>query len=181
MVTVKRYIGQFKKPLHWRGGRHFLRFVVMPAVVAVAVLLVVRSMLVTQYVIAVNRYDLELWAGDRVVVNRLAYGWRTPLPGVFGRHCVGQREPNRGDMVAFAAPDGSGRVLVERIVALPGDTVRGEQTGILPQLTYMAGTHILGREQLIGRLVGITYSVDPDAPFYRCLRSGRFFVKVDID
>lgn len=188
MVTIKRYFGQFKKPLHWRGRGRFVRFAVLPAVVAVVVLMVVRSQLVTQYVVPANRYDLDLLTGDRVAVWRPAYGWRTPLPGLFGEHCVGRRDPARGDLVAFSAPDGSGTVLVERITGLPGDTVAlppdtatTPRRAILPPLTYSAGSHIVSHEQLVGRLVGITYSVDPDEPFYRCLRRGRFLLKADYD
>ena len=83
MVTIKRYIGKIRKPLHWKGRKAFLRFAVLPALLAVALLLVVRMMVVTQYEMPYNRYDLDLLQGDRLAVNRLAYGWTTPLPRLF--------------------------------------------------------------------------------------------------
>lgn len=126
MVTIKRYIGKIRKPLHWKGRKAFLRFAVLPALLAVALLLVVRMMVVTQYEMPYNRYDLDLLQGDRLAVNRLAYGWTTPLPRLFGEHHVGECLPKKGDLVAFASPAGNDQVLVERVEALPGDTVEVE-------------------------------------------------------
>ena len=113
MVTIKRYIGKIRKPLHWKGRKAFLRFAVLPALLAVALLLAVRMMVVTQYEMPYNRYDLDLLQGDRLAVNRLAYGWTTPLPRLFGEHHVGECLPKKGDLVAFASPAGNDQVLVD--------------------------------------------------------------------
>ena len=57
--------------------------------------------------------------GDRVVVDRLAYGLQLPLVGLR----IGGRDPGRGDPVALLDPDGSGNLLVRRVFAVAGDRV----------------------------------------------------------
>ena len=153
MVTIKRYIGKIRKPLHWKGRKAFLRFAVLPALLAVALLLVVRMMVVTQYEMPYNRYDLDLLQGDRLAVNRLAYGWTTPLPRLFGEHHV----------VETLLRDG--QEMVRRFVVCKG--------------YGQFGNYIVPLRCIIGRVFGITYSVDPQAPFYRCLRRERFLLKTD--
>ncbi len=179
MVTIKRYFGKFKKPLHWRGTIHFLRYLVLPAFTAVGLMMAVRLLLVTQYAVEQNDYRYDLLCGDRVLVNRVAYGFKTPFPALFGHHCWGKKMPQKGDLAAFYTPGPAGQVAIDRITALPGDTVSCPNRGILPEDTYQAGEYIITHSALIGRLAGITYSVIPDAPFYRCLRRDRFLLKID--
>ena len=174
MVTIKRYIGKIRKPLHWKGRKAFLRFAVLPALLAVALLLAVRMMVVTQY---------------EMPYNRLAYGWATPLPRLFGEHHVGECLPKKGDLVSFASPAGNDQVLVERVEALPGDTVVVEtllrdgqemvRRFVVCKGYGQFGNYIVPLRCIIGRVFGITYSVDPQAPFYRCFRRERFLLKTD--
>ena len=181
MVTIKRYIGKFKKPLHWRGGRRFLRYIVLPAVTAVLLMLVVRAMFLTQYAIRTDQPALDLMSGDRILVNRAAYGVRTPFERLFGPHCLWQRDPERGDLVVYTAGDGSGNILTDSISALPGDTITSPQRGILPPETYVAGGRIIGHDQLLGRIIVITYSLDPKAPLWHSLRPDRLLLKAYYD
>ena len=63
--------------------------------------------------------------GERVLVARPAYG--VPIP--FIRLRLGNKGPERGDMVAYRAPKPgkhAGRLLVGRVAGLPGDMVRIE-------------------------------------------------------
>ncbi|MFH2010629.1 MAG: S26 family signal peptidase [bacterium] len=57
--------------------------------------------------------------GDRVVVNRLAFGVQIPLIGVR----VGGPPIRRGDRVAVLDPDGSGQLLIRRVFAVAGEGV----------------------------------------------------------
>jgi TM2 domain-containing membrane protein YozV len=57
--------------------------------------------------------------GDQVVVDRLAFGLQIPL---FGWR-IGGRDPRRGEPVAVLDPARSGKVLVRRVFAVPGDRV----------------------------------------------------------
>ncbi len=56
-------------------------------------------------------------AGDRVFINKLAYGLRLPLTTTW---LATWSEPQRGDIVTLASP-ADGVRLVKRIVGLPGD------------------------------------------------------------
>jgi signal peptidase I len=62
-------------------------------------------------------------AGDRLLVNKLAYGLRMPL--LDRRIRVGQ--PRRGDVVVFrtngAAGGGEAPTVVKRVIGLPGDVI----------------------------------------------------------
>jgi signal peptidase I len=63
--------------------------------------------------------------GDRILVDKQAYGLRIPFTTVRLTHGV---DPQRGDIVIFASPE-DGMTLVKRVIGLPGDTVemRNEQ------------------------------------------------------
>jgi len=57
--------------------------------------------------------------GDRILVNKQAYGLRIPFTTVRLTHGA---DPQRGDIVIFSSPE-DGMTLVKRVVGLPGDTV----------------------------------------------------------
>lgn len=54
--------------------------------------------------------ETTVMAGDRIIVNRLAYA--------FG-------EPQRGDIVTFIYPDDGETLYLKRIMGLPGETIEG--------------------------------------------------------
>ncbi len=62
--------------------------------------------------------------GDRLVVNKLAYGLRLPL----SRRSLQAKPPRRGDLIVFPNPDRGGgpgepASIVKRVIGLPGDEV----------------------------------------------------------
>lgn len=57
--------------------------------------------------------------GDRILVNKLAFGLRVPATNVY---LARFSEPARGDVVVLSSPD-DGSVLLKRVVAVPGDEV----------------------------------------------------------
>lgn len=65
--------------------------------------------------------------GDRIFVNKLAYGLRFPFTDWWLTHWDG---PDRGDVVICYAPD-SGVRLVKRIVGLPGDVLEMRNNRLL--------------------------------------------------
>jgi signal peptidase I len=57
--------------------------------------------------------------GDRVVVDKSAYGLRVPLTTTYLAEWEG---PRRGDVVVLESPE-DGTVLLKRVAAIPGDRV----------------------------------------------------------
>lgn len=62
--------------------------------------------------------------GDRLVVNKVAYGLRLP----FSRRALGATLPRRGDLIVFPNPDlargpSEPASIVKRVIGLPGDEI----------------------------------------------------------
>jgi signal peptidase I len=57
--------------------------------------------------------------GDRVFINKLAYGLKIPYTT---RHLFRWAEPRRGDIVVFYSPK-DGTRLIKRVVGIPGDSI----------------------------------------------------------
>ena len=83
------------------------------------VMLAARSSLADHYHIPSGSMEHTLAVGDRVFVDKRAYGLRVP----FTRWTVwGERAPQRGDIAIFDSP-ADGERLIKRVVAVPGDAV----------------------------------------------------------
>ena len=86
-------------------------------------LVVGRSSFADHYVVPSGSMENTLFPGDRVVVDKRAYGLRIPF--TLKKITAGEA-PARGDVIIFDAPD-DGTRLIKRIVAVGGDRleVRG--------------------------------------------------------
>lgn len=161
------------------GVRRFL-----PALlVALLVLLCLRGCFVTQVVVGHGTGMPGLMPGDRVMVVRTAYGLRLPVATRSGARHLMPHAPQRGEWCVAEHPTGSGHFCLLQVTAVPGDTisdtsVRDPRRYVLPQGMYAAGNTILHHADLIGRPVLVTYSVDPGAPWYDCLRPERCFYRI---
>lgn len=82
-------------------------------------LLVARSSFADHYVVPSGSMEHTLRPGDRVFVDKRAYGLRVPF--TLARITPGEA-PARGDVVVFDAPD-DGTRLIKRIVAVGGDVL----------------------------------------------------------
>jgi signal peptidase I len=80
-------------------------------------LLAARSSFADHYVVPSGSMEQTLFPGDRVVVDKRAYGVRVPFTLV---KIIDGDAPTRGDVIIFDAPD-DGTRLIKRIVALGGD------------------------------------------------------------
>lgn len=100
-----------------RFGR-ILRELVFVALLAIT-LFAARSSLADHYVVPTSSMEYTLMPGDRVLVNKLAYGFRTPF---LGWKITDGTRPARGEVVVFDSPE-TGKRLIKRIVAIGGDTV----------------------------------------------------------
>lgn len=85
----------------------------------VVVSLAARSALADHYYIPSESMEHSLLVGDRVVVDKTAYGLRIPFTGI---KLVEGASPERGEIVIFDSPE-SGVRLIKRVVAVAGDTV----------------------------------------------------------
>lgn len=82
-------------------------------------LLVTRSSFADHYLVPSGSMENTLFLGDRVVVDKRAYGFRVPF--TLSKLTNGEA-PARGDVVIFDAPD-DGTRLIKRIVAVGGDVL----------------------------------------------------------
>lgn len=101
-----------------RSARESLRGWVSIAA-GVAALLVARASLADHYQVPSGSMLPTVHEGDRILVNKLAFGLRVPLSQLW---LTEHAAPARGDVVVLASPD-DGTVLLKRVVALPGDRV----------------------------------------------------------
>lgn len=85
---------------------------------ALVMALLVKAFLFQAYYIPSPSMEPTLGEGDRIIVNKLSYRLH---------------DVNRGDMVVFAAPEGTGGVddLIKRVIGLPGELVRVELGRVL--------------------------------------------------
>lgn len=81
--------------------------------------LAARSALADHYYIPSESMEFSLLVGDRVVVDKRAYGLRVPFTDV---KITAGSFPQRGEIVVFDSPE-SGVRLIKRVVAVEGDQV----------------------------------------------------------
>lgn len=93
---------------------------VKPVVVMLVVLLAARSSLADWNVVPTGSMNPTIIEGDRVLVNKLAFGLKVPFTTW---HAARWDAPSRGEIVVFFAPH-DGTRMVKRVVGVPGDVVR---------------------------------------------------------
>lgn len=167
--------------------------------VAILLMLAFRALAFTLYTVEGTGLAPQFNAGDRLLVNRWAYGLRTGGEGrLFSYGRILKQNICRGDIVAFEDPrDSTGNtVLICRCKALPGDTVR-----IKGALDVVPGTYncdkidyfyleALGKNNptdsrtfgyvpenlIIGRVCMVVYSHNPDSSFFSGYDADRWFL-----
>lgn len=85
----------------------------------IGVLFTFRSSLADWYDVPSSSMQPTILVGERVVVNKLAYGLKVPFTRV---RVTSWSEPDRGDVITFPSPV-NGQRLIKRVVAVGGDTV----------------------------------------------------------
>ncbi len=78
-----------------------------------------RSSLADYYVVPSGSMTPTVAVGDRILVDKRAFGFRIPLSSTWITHA----SPHRGDVVVLNAPDEPGTILLKRVVAIAGDRV----------------------------------------------------------
>lgn len=85
----------------------------------IALLTAARSSLADHYYVPSGSMEYTLLPGDRVIVDKTAYGLRIPLTSI---EILDGDPPQRGDIAVFDSPR-DGTRLIKRIVAVGGDLV----------------------------------------------------------
>jgi signal peptidase I len=110
---------QSDKPAATRFDRKWLHSELFALAVTLVLVTAARSSLADHYYVPTGSMEYSLLPGDRVVVDKTAYGLRVPLTKI---DILGARTPERGDVAVFDSPQ-DGTRLIKRIVAVGGDTV----------------------------------------------------------
>jgi signal peptidase I len=122
---------------------------VRPSVVVVLILGSVKSAVADWNVVPSGSMRPTIVEGDRIWVNKLAYGLKVPFTTW---HLLRWAEPTRGEIVVFFSP-GDGTRLVKRVVAIGGDEIQmvGNRLFINGQaVSYQNGRSGLAVENLDG-------------------------------
>lgn len=131
-----------------RGQSSHLRFTLTAVLIALIIVVIIRSFFIQAFFVPSDSMEPLLNFGDVLLVNKMSYGIGNPLWGIYhteqffnaipnpafhsgrissGRYIVRlARDPARMDLVVLISPvkGQEGRVLVKRIIGLPGETVK---------------------------------------------------------
>ncbi len=88
--------------------------------IVLAAVTAARSSLADHYYVPSGSMQFTLMDHDRVVVNKMAYGFRIPLTKI---DIFGSSTPGRGEIAVFDSPEDGKTRLIKRIVAIGGDRV----------------------------------------------------------
>lgn len=99
--------------------RHSLRSEWGQLVILAFLILAGRSSLADHYFVPSGSMEYSLMPGDRVVVDKTAYGLRIPFTKI---DLIDADKPEAGEIAVFDSPD-NGTLLIKRIVAVSGDRV----------------------------------------------------------
>jgi signal peptidase I len=127
-----------------------------------ALMTVFRSSFADHYHVPTGSMEYTLMPGDRVIVDKMAYGIRIPLTTV---DLFAASAPARGDVAVFDSPL-DGTRLIKRIVAIGGDEVSLQDGRLVINGRPMGDAR---REQFQDHeaLLNLASGGGPDIPFLR--------------
>jgi signal peptidase I len=99
--------------------RNWIKSELLSLALVLALVTAARSSLADHYYVPSGSMENTLIPGDRVIVDKTAYGFRIPLTKI---DLFGSRTPERGEIAVFDSPR-DGTRLIKRIVAIGGDVV----------------------------------------------------------
>ncbi len=89
-------------------------------VVAVLLAVVIRAFVIQAFKIPTGSMRMTLLEGDRILVDKWAYGPKIPLTD---KRLPGLGKPKRGDVVVFMYPEDTKRDFIKRLIAFGGESV----------------------------------------------------------
>jgi len=102
-----------------KNKRDWFRKEVAPILLTLVLVTAARSSFADHYYVPSGSMENTLFAGDRVVVDKTAYGWRIPYTKI---DVIGGARPQPGEVAVFDSP-ADGTLLIKRIVAVGGQVV----------------------------------------------------------
>lgn len=99
---------------------------VLSLLLAIAVVLAIRSVLIEAFKIPSGSMIPTLYIGDQIFVNKASYGIRVPYTDWIGEKPIYLWKfdpPSRGDIIVFKYPEDPSIFYIKRITAVPGDTI----------------------------------------------------------
>lgn len=99
--------------------RRWIKTEVIPFALMIVLLTAARSSVADHYFVPSGSMEYSLMPGDRVIVDKTAYGFRVPYTKI---DLTNARTPSRGEIAVFDSPE-DGKLLIKRIVAVGGDLV----------------------------------------------------------
>lgn len=146
---------------------------------------VLRSFVVEPFTIPSSSMEPTLQVGDYILVNKWVYGVRVPLVGT---RLIGDREPDRGDIMVFRNPENPRINYIKRVVGIPGDhieyenkrlTINGEPAPV--ELVKKVGSLITSLETLgaMKHSIQVIETVNRTPSFSFKVNEGEYFVLGD--
>ena len=102
-----------------KNKRDWFRKEVAPLLLTLVLITAARSSLADHYYVPSGSMENTLFAGDRVIVDKTAYGWRIPYTKI---DLMDGARPQPGEVAVFDSP-ADGVLLIKRIVATGGQVV----------------------------------------------------------
>ena len=96
-----------------------------------------RSSLADHYTVPTGSMEPTIQVGDRILVNKLAFGLRVPFSTTY---LTAFDAPQRGDVVVLQSPVDD-RTLVKRVVGLPGEIIEVRQGHVFVDGRALAEGH----------------------------------------
>jgi signal peptidase I len=102
-----------------KNKRDWFRKEVAPILLTLVLVTAARSSFADHYYVPSGSMENTLFAGDRVIVDKTAYGWRIPYTKI---DVIDGARPQPGEVAVFDSP-ADGTLLIKRIVAVGGQVV----------------------------------------------------------
>jgi len=144
-------------------NRQWFRKEVAPILFALVLVTAARSSLADHYYVPSGSMENTLFAGDRVVVDKTAYGVRIPYTKI-DLFAVGRPQP--GEIAVFDSP-ADGILLIKRIVATGGQVVSLHDGHMFVDGHALASTGALSREQFGQRVAELNLADGGGPPIDR--------------
>jgi len=161
----------------------------VPLLVVVLLVTSFRSAIADWNIVPSGSMNPTIVEGDRIFVNKLAFGLRVPYTSLELAHWA---DPQRGDVVVFYSPQDGVR-MVKRVVGLPGETISmvnnliyidGKPANLSLAPAGVSGGRIFAAETLSGAAATHPIIVTPALPARRTfgpvtVPAGQFFMLGD--